>query len=163
MGGKHSVAGIGGRDACGRGGHCFSNAFKPEEEEGGFTSLQQHAEQKAKRASTTAKEQRAASVQQLAFVAHEDSLAAEGEPQQPVTPAQNMDEHGRCMHLRSEHEQLAAEQEAGQQVAPAEMQQQDTADAENYQPTHHAEEPSVWAPWKGSGGCQMVAFLSRRK
>ena len=87
--------------------------------------------QKAKKAKT--KSQRAASVQQLTFVAREDSPAAAEEPQQPVAEAQDVDEHGRCLLIRSEREQEAAEQEAGQQAAPV-MQQQDTVAQDIFQP-----------------------------
>ena len=110
--------------------------------------------QRAKKAKT--KTQRAASVQQPAFVTREDSPAAEEDPQQPVTEAQDVDEMGRCMQMRMEREQVAAEQGAGQQAAPV-MQQQNEVAQNISQPAHQAEEPSVgamegqwWMPQDGT-------------
>ena len=111
--------------------------------------------QRAKKAKT--KTQRAASVQQPAFVASEESPPPGDGWQQLVTEAQVMDAfQARCMQVRSEQEQMAAEQGAGQQAAP-EMQQQDTLAQELDQPIHQAEEPNVgamegqwWMPQDGT-------------
>ena len=110
---------------------------------------------KAKKAKT--KTQRAASVQQPAFVAREESPPPGDRWQQLVTEAQVMDAfQARCMQVRSEQEQMAAEQGAGQQAAP-EMQQKDILAQEIDQPIHPAEEPSVgamegqwWMPQDGT-------------
>jgi len=124
--------------------------------------------QTAQKAKATAKKQRAASAQQLAFETTVDSPARSGELQQQATAAQDvLEEHANCMQIRSEEEQPAAEQDTIQQAASAEKQQQDTAEWEIYQPIHHAVEPSEgtmegqwWLPQDGTTQHEGINFAS---
>ena len=95
---------------------CIASALPPKQKKKKGRTPPSGGEQRAKKAKTET--QRAASVQQLAIADREDSPPPEYRWQQLVTEEQVRDEFGRCMQMRKEQEQRAAEQGAGQQAEP---------------------------------------------